>query len=318
MMRKKTSLKFLIAIIFFFFLPCIASAESANIKEEFRTGLAITMSPVTFELTADPGDVVSNVIKVSNPSENSIGVRMDAEDFVAVGETGKVAVLEEENETYSLKKWITTYPEYFVLGPGEAKVINFSINVPHNAEPGGHYASVLSVVTADTGPGSGSAITQKVGALVLLSVSGEVREELIIKEFSAPKFMERGPVPLVIRFENIGSVHVRPIGFVSISNSGGEKIDDIAFPQKNILPGAKRKLEVTWDKKFLFGKYTADLVGSYGNSLNNKPIFASIEFWVIPWKIMSVIILSGLLIIVFLCRFRNRIYLALRILIKGK
>ena len=257
----------------------------------------------------------------SSRSDGSAGIRfttqeLTTEDFVAMGETGKVAVLNEENKTYSLKKWIEAKQESFTLAPGEAKVINFSINVPSDAEPGGHYASILSVVTADTDAKSGSAIAQKIGALVLLSVSGAVKEDLFIKEFSSPFFIEKGPVPFTIRFENTGSIHVRPTGFVSISDAWDKKIKDIAFPQKNILPGAIRKLDVTWDKSFLFGKYHADLVGSYGS--NNKSIDAALDFWVIPWKILLIAIFSIFILFSVLYKARHRLFLAMRVIIKGK
>lgn len=314
-MNSKKTNKILFALflpVLFFFQFFSANAEEANIKEELRLGRGITMSPVTFELTANPGDRITNAIKISNPTENSVGVKMETEDFVAVGEEGKVVVMDEENETYSLKKWIKTNPENFVLGAGEARLVEFLINVPQNAEPGGHYASVLAVVASSDNPESGSAVSQKVGALVLLSVSGEVKEDLLVKEFSAPKFSEKGPILFTIRFENTGSVHSRPRGFVSVMDMNGKKVADLAFEQKNILPGAVRKLEVTLDKKFLFGKYQADLIGNYGAN-TNKPIEATIEFWVIPWKIVLVCLLA--LFVIYLIR--RRLFLMLRVLIKG-
>lgn len=300
------------------FLPLAVCAQSTSPKEDLKIAQSLTMSPVTFELTADPGDMLANVIKITNPGSSSIGVKMESEDFAAVGEMGKVAVLDEENKTYSLKKWIGVEPELFTLAPGEAKIINFTINVPADAEPGGHYASILSVVTADTRPDSGTAVAQKVGALVLLSVSGAVKEDLLIKEFSAPPFSEKGPVPFTIRFENIGSIHLRPIGFVSISDAWGKKLKDIAFPQKNILPGAVRKLDAVWDKSFLFGKYHADLVGSYGNGMDSKSIDAALDFWVIPWKMLSIIMLGAFVLLYILYKGRHRLVLALRVIIKGK
>lgn len=305
-------------IFILLFLPLAAYGQSTSSKEDLKIAQGLTMSPVTFELAADPGDTLSNVIKITNPSSSSVGVKMEIEDFAAVGEAGKVAVLDEENKTYSLRKWIKVEPGLFTLAPGEAKIINFSINVPSNAEPGGHYASILSVVTANTAPNSGSAVAQKVGALVLLSVSGAVKEDLLIKEFSTSGFLEKGPVPFTIRFENTGSIHVRPAGFVSISDAWGKKLKDIAFPQKNILPGAIRKLDVVWDRAFLFGKYHADLVGSYGNGINSNPISAALDFWVIPWKMLGIIVLAAGAVLAILYRSRRRLFLAIRILIKGK
>ena len=288
----------------------------ANLAFAQTTG--ITISPLTFELTANPGDTLTNILKVYNPTDSVISIKMEAEDFKPVGETGQVVVEPEAEITYSLKRWVKTEPAEFTLEPKEQKFVDFIINIPENAEPGGKYGSVLASATGVIGEEvTGAAVGQKVGALLLLTVSGEVVEDLITKEFIAPSFLEYGPVPFTIRFENTGTVHVRPRGFVTITNWWGKKVADIEFPQLNVIPGSIRKIETFWENKWLFGKYTAMLVGSYGtaNLPFNPPI---LTFWAFPWKIALGIFLALLLILAFFYKTRKRWQLALRILIRGE
>lgn len=283
--------------------------------QEGRIG--ITISPLTFELTTNPGDTLVNKLRVYNPTDGIIAIRMEVEDFRPVGETGQVIVTPEEEITYSLKRWVETEPTEFTLEPSETKFIDFIINVPENAEPGGKYGSILATITGVIGEEiTGVAVAQKVGALVLLTVSGEVEESLTTKEFNAPSFLEYGPVPFTIRFKNTGTVHVRPRGFVTIANWWGKKVADIEFPQLNVIPGAIRKVETEWQNKWLFGKYTATLVGSYGvgNLPFNPPVLI---FWAFPWKIILGILLVLVLILIFFYKTRKRWWLALRILIRG-
>lgn len=251
--------------------------------QEGKVGL--TISPLTFELTANPSESSTNEIKVSNPTENTISVKMEVEDFTAMGETGEVKVEEIENETYSLKSWVAINPAEFVLEPKEQKFVNFTINVPENAEPGGKYGSILATIAGAQGEEPVSmTITQKVGALVLLSVSGEIKEDLAVKEFSVPDFSEYGPINFDIRFENSGTVHERPRGFVNITNLFGKEVANVEFPQQRVLPGAVRKIEASWNENWLWGiKYQATLVGSYGSS--NTPFSAVATFWAFPWKV---------------------------------
>lgn len=273
--------------------------------QEEKVGL--TISPLTFEFTANPGDSLANKIKVSNPTESTISVKMEVEDFTAYGELGEVRVQEQEDKTYSLKKWVKTSPTEFTLKPNEQKVVTFVINVPKNAEPGGKYGSVLATITGAVGPeATGVAIAPKVGALVLLSVSGKIKEEINVKEFSAPRFSEFGPITFTIRFENTGTVHVRPRGFVTITNIFGREVADVEFPQQNVIPGAVRKVEAKWNKAWLWGgRYIATLVGSYGSQ--NTPISATITFWAFPWKIgLGILIILGL-IIYFFVRTRRKL-----------
>jgi len=284
----------------------------------FAQQSGVTISPLTFELTANPGDTLTNTLKIYNPTDNIISIKMEIEDFRPIGETGQVIVEPEVEITYSLKRWVKTDPTEFTLEPKEQKFVDFEISVPENAEPGGKYGSILASTTGVVGKGvTGTAVAQKVGVLLLLTVAGEVKEELAIKEFLAPSFLEYGPVPFTMRFENKGTVHVRPRGFVTITNWWGKKVADVEFSQLNVIPGAIRKIETKWDNKWLFGKYTAMLVGSYGtaNLPFNPPI---LTFWVFPWKIALGIFIILLLIFAFFYKTRRRWQLALRVLIKGE
>lgn len=286
----------------------------------YAQGAALSISPVTFELTANPGDVLTNKLRVYNPSDSTIAVKMEVEDFTAVGERGEVRIEPAETETYSLARWISVSPGTFSLGPREQKFVDFTINVPENAEPGGKYGSVLATTVGVISPGKemvGVAVAQKVGSLVLLAVSGEVVESLKIKEFTVPFFLEYGPVPFIIRFENTGTVHVRPRGFVTITDWRGKKAADVEFPQQNVIPGAIRRINASWNKKWLAGRYTATLVGSYGtqNLPFNPPV---VVFWVFPWKVaLGIFLVLGLLMTYFI-KTRRRWRMALRILLRGK
>jgi len=284
----------------------------------FAQKVGVTISPLTFELNANPGDAIFNKLKIYNPTDNIITIKMEVESFKTVGETGQVIVTPEEETTYSLKQWVNINPIEFTLEPRESKLVNFDILVPENAEPGGKYGSILASPIAIMGEEfTGTSVLSKVGALILLTVSGEVKEDLMVKEFSTLSFLETGPVPFTIRFENTGTVHLRPRGFVAISDWRDKKVIDIPFAQNNVIPGSVRKIEASWDKKWVFGKYTAMLVGSYGmtNTVFEPPI---LTFWVFPWKIMLGVFLILLLITLYFYKTRRRWKLALRILIKGE
>lgn len=284
----------------------------------FAQAKGIGISPLTFELTANPGDTLTNILKVYNPTDSIMAIKMEVEDFTVRGELGQVIIEPAETETYSLARWITTEPLEFTLGPREQKFVDFTINVPENAEPGGKYGSVLASTAGIIGEEiTGAVVAQKVGALVLLTVSGEVEEELIVKEFSCPSFLEYGPVKFTIRFENTGTVHLRPRGFVVITDWRGKKVADVAFPQNNVIPGGIRKIETSWDKKWLVGRYTAMLVGGYGiaNTPFNPPV---LTFWVFPWKIALAIFLGILVVLIFFYKTRKRWKMALKILLKGE
>ncbi len=314
---KRISYPVVSLIVLWNFIPFLAVAQPIPQRSQQIESVSqsLSVSPLTFELTANPGTSLTNKIKVSNPSNKPVNIRMSVEDFKPAGETGSVIITEDENYTYSLAQWISVDPVEFTLPPLGQQVVNFTIKVPPQAEPGGHYGSILAEVLPGEVEG-GSAIAQKVGVLVLLSVAGEVTERLLVKEFSVPSFVEKGPVVFLLRFENLGTVHVRPKGFISITNMLGKKEADIAFPQKNVLPNSIRKLEVNWNPGFAIGKYTATLVANYGT--NNLPLTAVVTFWVVPWKKILMIFIVTFIVITVLFLARRRIRLALKILFTGE
>lgn len=285
---------------------------------DVRAASGLSISPLTFEFTANPGDTLDNKIRIYNPTESIVAVKMEVEDFTVSGETGQVLIEPAETETYSLAQWVQVSPEIFTLEPGEQKIVDFIITVPEGAEPGGHYGSVLATTAGAIGENfTGAGVAQKVGALVLLSVSGAVKENLQVKEFSAPEFSEYGPIKFLMRFQNTGTVHVRPKGFINITNWRGKKVADVEFPQKNVIPGATRMADATWNAKMLFGKYTATLVGSYG--VSNTPLEPYvISFWVVPWKILSAAGAVLLVLLIFFFFSRKRWGRAIKILLKGE
>jgi len=282
----------------------------------FGQGIGISISPLTFEITANPGDKVSNVLKILNNSDSALMVQMKAEDFTAIGESGEVVVREELNESYSLAKWIRVEPEQFTLDPRGQQLVNFTIDVPVSGEPGGHYGSILAMIGGTAATGTGAAISQKVGSLLLLQVAGPVNELIFVKNFVAPSFSEYGPITIDARFENRGTVHLKPRGFVQITDIFGKQAANLSLSQKNILPGSVRKIDTVWDEKILFGKYTATLTAIYGST--NEPLTATTTFWVIPWKITLGITLGVVLVLFILIKSRKRLSLALKILLRGE
>jgi len=96
-------------IIFFIIVLLLLSNSSVRIAQAQETpedSRSITISPLTFELTANPGEQIANKIKVINSGPQPIFVKMEVEDFTAVGESGGVVVQDQENDSFSLAKWV--------------------------------------------------------------------------------------------------------------------------------------------------------------------------------------------------------------------
>lgn len=298
-------------LLVYFFLAIFL----APILGSVQTVKAVTLSPLTFELFANPGEIVSNVIRVSNEDPNPVNVVIEVQDFAPVGEEGQVTLQQgDDSYTYSLASWVTVTPKVITIPGHDSRPVEFTINIPPNAEPGGHYSSVLASISAVPTEGAVT-IAQKVGSLLLLNVAGDVVEQLHIAEFSAPSLSEYGPVEIVARFENDGTVHLKPRGFILIKNIFGQEVEKIELPQKNVLPRSIRRVETAWGERIMFGRYEATLTAIYGST--NQPLSSVTSFWVIPWKIATAIAIGLIILLALLIKGRKRIRLAFSVLFKG-
>jgi hypothetical protein len=140
------------------------------------------------------------------------------------------------------------------------------------------------------GPKSGeqkqtaSAINQRVGTIIYLTVKGKVNESAMISRFSIPKFNEFGPINISGSVESISDVHINPKGAISIYNPIMTKVAEFPLEVGNVFPDTTRDFSLFWDQKWGWGRYRADLNLKYGISGNS--LVASVFFWLFPIRLV--------------------------------
>lgn len=253
---------------------------------------AVTVGPVKLEISADPGDVVTGKLFLMNDEKETKTFYPDFETFIE--ENGSKKFISEKSD---LATWFEIdYP--VTLKPLEGKNIPFVLRIPEDASPGGHFA-VIWWSTAAPEKGQVS-ITTRAGILVYLTVSGEIKEQGQVLEFTTQnkkKFIASSPINFAINFENTGNVYLKPKGEIQIKNIfGGTKTSvDVNKKDISILPQSKKTLQEQWEfSGFLFGPYKADLKLVYGNT--QQEIQKSFWFFIILWKQLLLLILILFLI----------------------
>jgi hypothetical protein len=251
-----------------------------------------TISPPKYELFANPGDSLSEKLKVRNDGDTQVTYQVNVEDFRAEGDDGSINLVDPQTsrDSFSLASWITAEPNKFTVPANEEAIVTFTIHVPKTGEPGGHYATVLikQAGAGDTST-SGATVDTRVGSLILLRVSGNTTEKATLESFNAENgFQQYGPINFNMRFKNEGNVHVAPTGTIVISNIFGKKVKEIPFVPANVLPDANRVIKASWDDKGMIGRYTASLVVTYGQS--KQTLAGSTSFIVFPIWLMVVIL----------------------------
>jgi hypothetical protein len=289
-MHRTASLR-ITASLFFTLLTALPFAQTARAD-------SITISPPKFELFGNPGDTISEKIKVSNGDTDPLTLQSTVVDFTANGDEGGINLLEDPDApitNISLARWVTVEPSRFTVPASSDEVISFTIKIPPGAEPGGKYASIL-ISRAGEAVDGGASVTSTLGSLILLRVSGAVTEALSVDAFTTDDtYYQHGPVNFELRSHNTGNVHVAPTGTIVVTNLFGKKVEELPLTVANVLPDSYRIITTSWNGVPV-GHYTATLVATYGES--NQPFSATTNFTVLPvWIIITAL---GVILILFI------------------
>jgi len=334
-------------VVILFFAPLAALAQSPKVTTSPRgkavakpipitppdqptVGIDLTLSPVFFTLTTDPGKAVTTNVKVTNNNNITEYLQVQLVRF-APDEKGEITLFDlEPNDEF--KNWISFSDEQFVIGPTETKIVKVTVDPPQDAALGYYYAVLISRIGQNI-PGKGQAVVAGSPALpLLLEVrSPNAKREAQLVDFKTTQmFYEYLPVTFEVTMKNTGNIHLAPSGdiFLDWGNAKNVAILPVNEGRGNVLPNTQRTYSTSWqdgfavrqpktengkevlDKdgnpvfttkydfakadKFRIGKYTARVIMVYDNGERDVPVEAKISFWVIPWKF----ILGGLVIVV--------------------
>jgi hypothetical protein len=257
---------------------------------------------------------LSHSIKIDNITDSPLVIVPQRRNFLAYGEDGQPE-LTDKPTPYSLASWISVEPSEASIPPKGAAHFKFTIAVPHDAEPGGHFGSITFKTKPESTGGGQVAVVQEVGSLVLLKVAGNINEKIEIESFKAGSggILERGPVPLELRLRNTGNVHVKPVSMlIVIKNMFGQEVTQLKIDPKNVLPDSVRRFEARWNRKWLTGVYSADVTIVYGG--DNQVLTRQINFFGFPYRLAGAIAAFVLVFGGWMYRSRKRLRRSIRVL----
>jgi len=268
----------------------------------------ITVSPPTIQFDLKPGAKAEKTIKITNHSSSTVEFSVNVQDFIVTDKSGSPELLPEgvlPNNKYAASTWATVLPDKFILKPEDSFSVTLYLQVPGNARPGGRYLAVAFKPTDATLPeNSGAAINTVVGSLVYLTVEGKVVENARVVDFKAPRLSEYGPIPFITEIQNSSDIHINPKATVEVKDLFGRKVYSFALDNLNIFPGTSRIYRNSWETKWLLGPFRATLSGYYGT--NHRTLMATTLFWVIPYRLIAIILLAVAIAITSYFYFRKR------------
>ena len=293
----------------------------------------IITSPLPINLTAKPGETLTTDIRVKNGGTETEQLKVTLMKFSAYGDEGKPAIADRApGDDYF--DWVSFSPQIFEAPANVWVTVKMTITLPKTAAFGYYYAPVFSRASAPIpAKGKQNSLLGSAAVLVLVDVDAPgAKRTANIESFSVGKHVyEFLPATFSIRIHNSGNVHLMPNGNVFIKQGSKELATLHVQPaQANVLPNSSRVFtskwsdgfpaylpkeaggkvvldnndqpvtELKWDfsklSKLRFGRYTAHLLMAYDDGQRDVPLEAVASFWVIPWRILAVVLVIVLLV----------------------
>jgi len=278
--------------------------------QEQGGGSGLVISPTRTELEIIPGSTEKLKITLQNVSGVDIIAKAQVNDFESNGKTGEPKIFpnSEKQTSASVRNFLTNVQD-IPLKKDEKKDFEIDIAVPANAAPGAYYGIVryaaVPAVAAEATDRQIS-LTASVGTLVLLTVPGDITEQIQLQSLraenvdgsgnaTARSFFTKKPTQVSAEIKNNGNGFSKPIGRISILKGGKEVFSyelNGTEPRANILPNSTRIFSNNIEKVNTPGRYKVSANISHGSG--GEVITTESSFWYVPMWCFYV--LAGLLL----------------------
>ena len=281
-----------------------------------QSSLSIGVAPVSKNLKLSAGETYSDEIVYWNTSQVAKTYKIFVSGFKQIENQPGTAVIltpEEDAKTpYSASKWVTVEEDTLTLEPNKNVKLKYTITVPKDATNGEYNVEIFLISESDfTLTGTAAFTNLASGTPILIQVGDEFVENAELLKFITDKnIYEKINITFLARIKNIGDTHIKPTGEIVIENIFRQEVARIPFNKtsQSLMRDTIADYEDSWDqtsyispnKALAIGPMTAKLIVTYRSY---QPGFAVLNaqttFWIIPWKIIAIILLVIILIIAY-------------------
>ncbi len=252
-------------------------------------GLLIT--PPRQYLEADPGKSTKSSVTVANLTENPLDVHLSVEQF-------SVADYTYDYMFESVKEdWIKLDQTNVTLKKSESRTISYTISLPSNATPGGHYFTIFASVSL----GEGKQI--RAATVLYMTVKGHLERNSAIVKATMPLISFGEDIPAQLDIKDTGNTH-----FIIYTSAALKGILPFPAPAPSetahvLLPGKVRTITEKVSPPLLPGVYQATLGyrDEDGREVRQTQYVAFLPVWAIA------VLLGGAWLVVALIKRRKRI-----------
>lgn len=223
---------------------------------------SILLSPTSKRYGLKAGTERSDTFKIINDGQSSFDFVTYSRPYSVTGEEYSADFVSNAKNADAYK-WIQFDQPSYQVAPGESVDVKYTIRVPANATPGGHYG----VLFAETLPnsqsqGTGVKTKKRVGSILYVTVEGDVTRSGKLLGTDVAFLQFNAPLKASQRIANSGNTDFEVKTIVEVSDVfGGVKHRS----ERNlaVLPDSIRKIAYDWDSPAWLGLYKVELNTSF-------------------------------------------------------
>lgn len=215
---------------------------------------SITLSPVSRHYRLDPGTIKTDEMTVVNDGMTDYTFTVYAKPYSVNGVEYEPDFFTVRTNT-DIEKWVSFAQTSYSIKAGQSLTIPFTITVPVDAVPGGHYG----VVFAETQPAKGTGATsvqrkKRVGLLLYTTVNGDFETGGKFGVIRTPGLQFKAPLKSELSVEDTGDTDfaVRTVFQVADIFGNTKHREEKSY---QLLPKTTRLIQLTWTKAPDFGLY---------------------------------------------------------------
>lgn len=292
MVMKRLLRGVLIATIAFGVLAGLVTAPVGAAETGKRE--SITLSPVNKRLTLDAGTNRTEGFQILNDGETDYDFMVSGSPYYVNSGTYDDTDFSSNRSNADAHKWVVFEKTRYRIKAGESVYVNFTIKVPANAAPGGHYGIIFAETDSEQKGEGGAGVTRnkRVGMPLFLTVNGTYTMGGTIDDIQTSFIQSQPPVQSKVRLTNTGNSDFMAKTVYRVQDVFG----GVKFTREQeyiVLPDTSRDVTLMWDDSHGFGLWwvTADI-----SLLDQKKASSSLVLIAPVWAyvLVSVAVLAGI------------------------